>query len=300
MPAARKTFKSPFLLEKSKLTRLLEAVKARFEQAALPAHLLFQVQLRGQKLIQTASLDEVLAIDNSSKSRIEDLYVTCGDTETSDTPRNHIITVDFDGSPPASIEVGVRGKDSAWVNETFAAIEEQVERTLQRSVLTRLSYSKALTSALLVGVFLAGIAIYVDLMYSHAPTKLTNNMWLTDQDLKELEPQLSNGNNLSADKTADILSRQIRNVAKVRKEPPAIVPMLVQRRTIFVLGPCLLVLTALGYLYFKCYPFAVFLWGDAEDWYKEIVTRRNIIWTGILIALAVGVLGNLFVLGLHG
>lgn len=298
MPSTRRMLKSPFLLEKSKLSRIIDILKARFDQAGVVPHFNFQVQLRGQRLIQTSAVEEVFAIDNAKKAPIEDLYLTCSDSDDPKVTTDHIVSVDFDGTSPVAVVIAIRGKDPEWVTETFAATEEQVERAMQRSTFTRLTYNRALTTFLLVTGFVMALFVYVDLMYSHAPTRLTNGMWLTDQDIKELEPLISSGN-LTSEKAAEILSRQIRNVAKARREPTPISALL-KWKTMFVLVPCFLVLGAVLYLYFVCYPLAVFLWGDAEDWYKEIVGRRNVIWTCILIALVVGVLGNLFVLGLGG
>jgi hypothetical protein len=66
-----------------------------------------------------------------------------------------------------------------------------------------------------------------------------------------------------------------------------------------IVVPTLIVFAAFAYVYYKCYPLAAFLWGDAEDWYKKILSQRRLIWSSIIIALAVGILANLFLLGLR-
>jgi hypothetical protein len=123
-------------------------------------------------------------------------------------------------------------------------------------------------------------------------------MWLTDQDLKEIE-SLQSAPNFSKSKAEEVVSRQIRNLTQARKDRRSILAWAIQWRTIFLVVPFVLILAALSHLYFSCYPQAVFLWGDAEEWYKGILNRRTVVWTSIIIAFGVGVLGNLFVFGLH-
>ena len=55
-----------------------------------------------------------------------------------------------------------------------------------------------------------------------------------------------------------------------------------------------------AYLYKRCYPILVFAWGDCGDQYKTIQAKRSFIWGGIFLSLLVGVLGNLFVVGVVG
>jgi len=66
-------------------------------------------------------------------------------------------------------------------------------------------------------------------------------------------------------------------------------------------APFLIMLTALGYLYLRCYPGAIFLWGDAEEWYTAILNKRKFIWSTIVVALILGIVLDLFTLaiGVH-
>jgi len=45
-----------------------------------------------------------------------------------------------------------------------------------------------------------------------------NTMWLSDRDLKELEP-LKSDSNLAKEKAGEVLSRQLRNIASSRESP---------------------------------------------------------------------------------
>jgi hypothetical protein len=67
-----------------------------------------------------------------------------------------------------------------------------------------------------------------------------------------------------------------------------------------VLSPVVIIAFAVFYLFKTCYPSAVFLWGDMEEWYGKLLRRRSIIWQVIVISMSVGILSNLFVFGLAG
>jgi hypothetical protein len=302
MPITRKYFRSPFIVEKSKLTRLLEVIDAKFEKDDLPTHHEFEVHLHGQKVIETTSIEHVFALDNSQKSRIERLSLssTSNDraAESSHRAPSRALLAEFDGQGRASITLVVKGDDSTWVSEAFSAAEEQIERTLERSIFTRLSYNQTAVFSLFAIAVILGVSLTFAATSSIAPTQLTNSMWLTDTDLQELQPVQPDGS-LTKEKAAEVVTRQIHNVTDFRKRRQSLLARATQPRFILIVVPTLIVFAAFAYVYYKCYPHAVFLWGDTEDWYKKILSQRRFIWSSIIIALAVGILANLFLLGLR-
>jgi hypothetical protein len=66
-------------------------------------------------------------------------------------------------------------------------------------------------------------------------------------------------------------------------------------KTMFLLLPFLIVIGSLWYLFAKCYPRAVFCWGDYGQFYQTIVARRKFIWGTVVISGTIGIIGNLFV-----
>jgi len=261
-------------------------------------HLRFEVELKGATHLETTSLEQVLAIDNTQKARIEELIITCTDSAKSEKPAETIASIDFDGTARATILATVRASSAPWVNETLSAIEDQAERTLQKSLFHRLRYNE-IGSALFALVILAGLLSGAFFAASTLqPTKLTNRMWLSPQDLAQLEEKTSHGN-LTADQATEVLSRQIRNVIQMEKQRTSILVRLTNWKTIVAVAPFLLIAVALIYLYLKCYPRAVFLWGDTEAWYSDILRKRNFIWASIIIAFAVSIFSNLFMLAFH-
>jgi hypothetical protein len=45
------------------------------------------------------------------------------------------------------------------------------------------------------------------------------------------------------------------------------------------------------------YPAQAFVWGDQHEYHTTLAERRKFLWYGVVFSLAIGVLGNLFVLG---
>jgi hypothetical protein len=63
----------------------------------------------------------------------------------------------------------------------------------------------------------------------------------------------------------------------------------------FLALPVIVVVGCLIYLARTCYPRAVFAWGDWEEHYKNILSKRRTVWGLIIVALVIGVVSSLFV-----
>ena len=73
----QKKYQSAFVVEESKLTRLLSVIKNAFQQDGVSYKEFFEVRLTGAKFIRTASLQHILDLDNSKRSRVEALVIKC-------------------------------------------------------------------------------------------------------------------------------------------------------------------------------------------------------------------------------
>ena len=62
--------------------------------------------------------------------------------------------------------------------------------------------------------------------------------------------------------------------------------------------PLIVVIIAIVVVMRGFYPKRVFLWGDWEEHYNGIVSRRKFLWQGVVVALLIGIIGNLVVLGI--
>ena len=140
MPQVQKEYARPFLVEPTKLTRMVDKIHDRLaEQAEGAARDRFEVFMSGDRHEELTSLDQVLALDNSRKCKIQRLIIT-----SSVGASEHFAKVQIDfgvtktrapGEPQTAarkvVAVDVRGNDRGWTSRTLSDVEEQVERTWQ-------------------------------------------------------------------------------------------------------------------------------------------------------------------------
>lgn len=300
MKIARRSIHSPFLLEKSKLTRLLELTDAKLSQDGHHHERKFTARAEEDRVTETDSLEVVLALDNSARHRIKQLHITSNaypQNRRPDEAPDRQLSIEFDGRSQPEIEIVAQGQDATWVNEAFSIAEEQAERTLQSSLINRMASAPLGDKALIVLFFAFFLGIAAITSTSGTSTaQLSQTMWLTPQDLKDLEPIESNPSP-SQTKQAEILSRQLRNLRESARHEFSPLKLL-NRRDLLIATPLLIILASLAYLSLRCYPPAVFLWGDAEDWYRSILAQRKFIWSAVVVTLVLGVVLDFFALAI--
>src|SRR6266446_386627 len=117
MKQIHKDYPRAFLLEKTKLDRLMDIVHALLdEHQNTTKHDDFEVFLSGQRREEMTSADEVLNLDNSRKSKIQRLLITCSASTEGAARPEHEIQVDFDGRTVGKTKViaSVRSNDAGW------------------------------------------------------------------------------------------------------------------------------------------------------------------------------------------
>jgi hypothetical protein len=287
MPRITKTYHSPFIVDESKLTRLVTIMRDQVSDITPDTSEHYDVHLSNNTVIETHQLAHVLALDNTRKNRITRIVVQCG------TANVTITEADFDGRPPSDVRVTVTGEDSKWANETLSAVEEQVERTLQNGFMYQLRRSPG-TLLFIVPMLLGVASISVAIVLANRDSSQT--MWLTSANLKALKTTLAHDPVLSSDDIAKIWTYQIRNLlASQASNAP-----LWNWRLVFALAPVLIVSASLIYLMFACYPMAVFDWGDARDWYEQLRNRRQNVWYVVIVGVLIGLIVGMAVFGLQG
>lgn len=292
-----KRYLSAFVVEKSKLTRLLGVIKNAIHQEGLSYTESFEARLVGTKTITADSLQHILDLDNSERSRVERLIIHCAAGPTSSDDPTHFVEVDFDGHRrPVDVTIAVSSDDSRAASDAMSVAEEQVERMLERSLMHQLFGSSEFVRQLAVVItMLIAISTVVLVQLSKVDSQISNTMWLTPTDLSEIEPMLRSAKMLLPEQANDILSRQLRNVIAQQSRSPFSV--LRDWRVIVVLLPVVIVIGAFIVLV-SCYPSAVFLWGDAEEWYRRTLARRGWLWNVVIVTLILGVITNLAVFAL--
>ncbi len=124
-------------------------------------------------------------------------------------------------------------------------------------------------------------------------------MYLTSKDIEELKPLVQDGKSLNPIQHAEVVTRQIRNIISRQDESAlsALLNSISDWRFSAILLPILVLIGSILVLA-RSYPSAVFLWGDAEEWYRNILNRRAWVWNVIIGALLVGLVGNIAIFGI--
>ena len=119
-------------------------------------------------------------------------------------------------------------------------------------------------------------------------------MWLRLRDIDRVEQILKQDRTITDEEMREVATRQLSNVLEGQRTNQ---PGGWTRQKAFVGIPLLTILVCAVYLVQRCYPNAVFLWGDEVERYNRILQTRRIVW-GIIIALTVGVLSKFLYTGL--
>jgi hypothetical protein len=155
MKHIHKEYYQPFLLEPTKLNRLVGKIHERLaDHTNVASHDSFEVFLTASRREEMTTADDVLALDNSRKHEIERLVVVCSASTPDAVRPEHEEQIDFgyprpSSTPPNSnvplVAISVRSDAGAWADRTLSEVEEQVERTWNPSrpvgSLIRISHS---------------------------------------------------------------------------------------------------------------------------------------------------------------
>lgn len=294
IPIVQKTYATPFLLDRAKVSRILNVLEERFEHLKLAFDPRYHVKfLRGNELFFNR-IDDVLALDNTTRNPIELLMVEAKGIMTDGTI-GIICKVSFAAQREyayENIEVYVSCTDAKLALQAFAALEEQVQRSFLDDWIYRFFKGGKDFSPLLIGVLTA-----IPLFYS-----LGNSFGnqVSNQEYKRL---------LSGSRHASSVEQKIDflfEIAKQEAESKYAADAGPQFSSIFSLKmlllmlPIVIVIGCVYYVVSKCYPTSIFLWGDYESHYNNLVARRNTIWTVVVLSLILGLVTNFFAIGLSG
>ena len=135
-----KPYERSFLLEPTKLTRLIDKIHERLgDHPHTTTHDSFEVFLSDKRHEKMATVDQLLSLENSHKHKIQRLLIICSGATKGAVRPEHEIQVDFgkNKSPSSDtkiVEVSVRSEDDGWASRALSEVEEQLERTWLRYV----------------------------------------------------------------------------------------------------------------------------------------------------------------------
>ena len=102
MKHIHKEYQQPFVLEPTKLNRLVSTIHERLKDhrdSFLQDH--FEVFLTGNRREEMSTVDDVLALDNSRKAKIERLVIVCSSSTAHTIRPEHEVQVDFGYRKPS-------------------------------------------------------------------------------------------------------------------------------------------------------------------------------------------------------
>jgi hypothetical protein len=294
MKQIHKEYTRPFLLEKTKLDRLLTVIHGRLaehQHTALRDD--FEVFLTGQRREEMTGVDDVLGLDNSRKSKIQRLLITACASAAGAARPAHEIHVDFDARATAKpkVTISVRSDNAGWSDRALSEVEEQVERTSLQDVPHRIALGiLALSVSVALLIILLSSLIELNGAYGDPST-----LWLRQRDAGRIEEILKQQRTITDEEMREISTRQLRNVFVSDGPNP---PSKWTRPKAFIGVPLVAILACAVYLFGKCYPSAIFLWGDEIERYNKMLQTRRIVWGIVIGVCLVGVLSKLLYSGL--
>jgi len=296
MKQIHKEYPSPFVLEATKLTGIVDALHARLSDHQQPIRDSFEVILSGNRREEVTTLDALLALQNKKGMRLEGMILTCSSKEAS-AGTDHAVEVVFGPKPgtdqaPArattpGLAITVRSNEAAWAVRTLSEVEEQVERTLVSHTTPRLCFGAILVIGLLF--------VLSKLHIVHEPSGQSWSMWLRSTDLDRVQQIVDQGRTITDEEMREVVTRQLRTLVEYRKDLQTYDASISTspKSLLYFAVPFLLVFGCGVYLFARCYPMAVFKWGDEIARYEAVLQQRKLLWQIIIGVMIVGVCANL-------
>lgn len=288
-----KSFKSIFLLEKSKLSRLLNIIEDKYKDAGKNPNSVYNITLKNGKKIVVHDIEHILAHDNAIKNPIVNFAIKYKYSRDDDINECEII---YDKTK-SKIDFSIESSSVRFSNELFAEIEEQIERSIVKSWIYAIK-KDLLSNIMLLFMLITIISFIIAGLYKEPNQYSKDTDFLSDSNVQHLLNFSKNAQ--KNDDKLDMLYNYylIRLVNMTKKDKPFSFNDFIYKvdyKIILILLPFIIIIISFGYLIIYCYPGSIFLWGDYEDYYNSILNKRKIVINAIVITLLIGIIGNLSV-----
>jgi hypothetical protein len=171
----------------------------------------------------------------------------------------------------------------------MGALEEQLERVIPRDWAYFVNrQSGPLLALLVMAVLLGGLFLTLSL-------GRTGGLMLPESRIEELIT-LSNSAKSDVEKI-DFTFRYLSATLEKDTISETLKRLVKDYRTYLIGLPVIVGILSAIVAIFWFYPSNVFAWGDCGESYERTVERRKLLWYAVVLALVIGVLSNLFVLG---
>jgi hypothetical protein len=293
--SSSKEFTAAFAIDKSKLTRIVNVVEQRLGQGY---EIAFTTILRDGRQVEIASMDDLLLMDNTVRNPIKSLRISAAQAAIKEGlpwTRSEIGFGDRYASRGDRISISVTSADHKTAGELFAELEEQVERTILKGFVYRLKRSElryALPVILFFVVWLL-VAVIGSFFVTPSPESSLN---LSRHQILEMSKASATAK--TQEDKINLLFEVCRRQLESENARLSYSSNISLWRVLFLLLPVVLMIGSAVYAMANYYPAGVFLWGDYEEYYSGLVTRRRTLWTVVVLSLLVGAIANLFVASL--
>jgi len=288
-----KTFTAAFVLDKPKLSRIFDILEQRYKERDTPFNPQIEVTFTNERKLITPSLEKLFLLDNTIKNPIKSLLIR--DTEVQ--PDKLGTTLLYTTKEKYNIELIVLSGDGKYASQVFAELEEQVDRTFSRGWLYKIS-AVQMIYMMMVLVLVVSL-FFLATSASHSIAKGSGYMLsLAEMDNFNSRAKTITTREDKIDWLFDLQQRQLENGLRIQKHDRIELGNPLTVRRVFIALPILLAIVSFFVLFAKYYPQAVFLWGDIEEHYTKLMSARKMIWTVIILALLIGIVSNLFSLGI--
>ena len=193
-----------------------------------------------------------------------------------------------------NVSIYVKSFDSKLALQTFAALDEQVQRAFLDDWIYLVLKGRAPEYLFVAFPVLLGIPL------AFLSSNRVSGEELPSEQLKLLLSAASRAR--TSDEKINFLFEITRQeIEKKTVGSSSFNPSsLLNIKTLFVILPIAIVLGCIFYTVSKCYPSGIFLWGDYEAYYNRLTARRNTLWTVVVLSIVLGIVTNFFVMGLAG
>lgn len=292
-----KSFGATFILEKSKLLRLLNIIEEKYKSIGKKPKSIFAIILKNGKQMGVNDIEHVLGHDNAIKNPIDFLGINY-ECHNEDDVIDYDITYSISKS---EIKVTVKSYNVRFANELFAEIEEQVERAIVKSWISNLkrtiSSDPRRIAPLIVSIIMMLILIPIIILVEPQQNIYRNN-FLSNSDIQHIL-KLSEKVQTIDDKINLLYKYNMLQLDNIKTNTNLYsfknIFLKFDLKLIFILLPFFIIIFSFVYLLIYCYPGSLFLWGDYEDYYNRILNKRKFVFNTILVALFIGIIGSLFV-----
>jgi hypothetical protein len=300
-------YSEPFVLDESKLGRIDRIIRDQFKTVSKKESIQYVVVLKSTKTFYLSSLDSLLSMDNSLNDPITTLHIVA-ETYVEDSPESpekngssdnnkkyYYCDVHFTiQSAQAIIATSAQSPDITWSNSTLLALEEQIPRTFQRDFWSNYRHSHRAIPISIMLFFIFIIVITESVRTYQRQYDLSDRMWLTENEIAQL---LSKTDEKFS--PVEVYQFQLKNLRYYNQKGLSW-KLLLSWKVDAILIPLIFVVFAFLYLLFRCYPMAVFNWGDMNEWYNNICRKRKVVWEFIAGAVILGLFVNIAASGIVG